>query len=390
MKTWSITRYFSTAWLALIALVGCDAGTGHIMHSVEINNAGVIEFAVPEVLRTIAAIAPDSLQPVVKVNNTPTTMEQTPSGVWTGSVNVPSSSVATIDVQWGISYGESGYLMLVQQPYTWFPGNEPTVNIGSRYNTDFDADDDGRTNLTELKQSRSPIHLLDVDISPNGAYVPGGSYVPGSESLPPSSVCGTKIPIAVKTVLPESEVPGTPANDHQAWWCAKLKNELIGGDGNVLLIDNLELTVHVVDDQLFTDNDPQDSHHDDSIEIFIDGANSKGVSYDVVDDYHFRILPLTEIGAFEMERGLVMPEHLQGRFEFLNGGYILTATIPLYQVGIKLGQAFGLNVEVIDRDTFALPGELVQRDGKFSWVGSLGKDISWRNPSAFGTAQVHD
>ena len=76
-----------------------------------------------------------------------------------------------------------------------------------------------------------------------------------------------------------------------------------------------------------------------------------------------------------------MPENLLGEVTLFDGGYELVATIPLAQVGINSNTPFGLNIEINDDDDGG------NRDYKYSWIGTPNLDISFRDPSTFGTSQ---
>ena len=88
-------------------------------------------------------------------------------------------------------------------------------------------------------------------------------------------------------------------------------------------------------------------------------------------------------GEFRVARGPASftPINLTGSFEYFNGGYILTATIPLQEVGIRKRFEFGINVEVNDDDDGG------NRDAKHAWVAAEGVDDAWNN-TRFGTGHI--
>lgn len=364
----------SIAVLSLgLLLVACDSGSKP--EPVVINSASLTEIKLPEVLRTVSALDPGELQLSVRVNDQATDLAQTEEDLWTGSVNVPGNQTSSVVVEWGTSYGSTSYLKLAeQQKFIYVAQEARSVTFDNSYNTNFDTDNDSRSNLAELEQGRSPVNSLDVFIEAEGSFVSGGI-----ENVP-SSECGSQIPIVVKTRVP---MPGASL-DHQAWWCAKLKTELTDADGNVLPLQNIEITVNVKDTQLFDDSGALRRYEDDSVEIFIDGNNNKGGTYDGVNDFQFRFAPTSVGDEILLAKGPANYQrvNLSGSIEYITGGYVLTAIIPLDEVGITNAQPFGLNIGVNDDD------DGLGRDGKFSWIGTEGSDVSFRNPSAFGTAQV--
>lgn len=351
-------------------LAACNADT----EVVQVSAASMTEIELPEVLRTVSGIDTAALQLQVSVNNVATELQRSEDDIWRGSVDVPINQSLRVAVEWGTEYGNSGYLRLAQQQQFQFVGSEETTIVFENgYTTNFDDDNDTRTNLAELLQNRSPVDRKDVFIGANGAFAEGLTY-------PSSGVCGHKIPVSVITFGAEAD----PGQD--TWWCAKLQSSLIDPDGNVQNIENLQITVNVEDEILFTDggsvSDDQ-FHHDDSIEIYIDGDNNKRGPYDGVNDFQFRFIPIGD-GEFTVARGpgSFTPTNLNGSFEYFNGGYVLTATIPLQEVGIRKGLEFGINVEVNDDDDGG------DRDTKYAWVAAEGVDNSWSNTQLFGTSQV--
>lgn len=296
-------------------LTACDAGTD----AVHVSTTSMTEMALPDVLRTVAAIDPSGLQLQVTVDDVPTTLVSDENNIWRGSVQVPMNQTSRVTVEWGTDYGNSGYLKLAEQRRFVFVGDtERSIVFNNDYDVNFDTDRDTRNNLSEIEQNRSPVSLHDVYISETGTSAEGISY-------PQSGICGQKIPVGVLTVGEDT--------DHEAWWCATLHSTLIDLDGNEQDIDNLRLTVRVEDQVLFNDGSvfsESQSYHDDSIEIYIDGDNNKRGEYDGINDFQFRFAPIGD-GIFDTARGpdAYSPPNLNGSFEYLNSGYILTATIRL-------------------------------------------------------------
>ncbi len=349
-----------------MVVAACDSDTD----VTQISTDSVTAVTLPQSLRTAFALDPDALQLQVTVNDEATILRADEDLIWRGVVDVPRNQSSRVVVEWGTDYGTSGYVKLAEQQRFVFVGNdETTLAFDNSYITDFDNDRDTRSNLSEIEQNRSPVNNLDVTINTDGTFATGGI------NFPPSAECGQQIPIAVLNSGVDS--------DHQGWWCATLESDLIDADGNPQQIPNLKIIVSVEDQQLFTDNTSADnlSHQDDSIEIFIDGDDNKRGTYDGINDFQFRFTPLGT-GLFSMERGPFTPANLNASVEYRNGGYTLTAIIPLREVGIQNRFPFGLNIEVNDDDDGG------DRDAKYAWIADEGVDISWFNPGAFGTTQV--
>lgn len=355
----------------LSLLFACDAGTEN---TTQINTDSITEIALPEILRTVSSLDLSDLQLQVTVNDTETVLTRDEDDMWHGSVGVPANQLSTVAVEWSFDYGTFGFITLAEQTTDVFVrSSESTVTFAGNYDVDFDRDLDGRNNLDELRQNRSPVNRLDVFVNSDGTFDTNGVVYPFSD------VCGSQIPIDTLTF---GEV-----TEFSAWWCATLEQELTDVDGNVQQIQNLRVTVNVNDEQLFTDSGTEAgnvSFQDDSIEIFIDGDNNKRGRYDGVNDFQFRFGPLGD-GVFETALGPAgfSSLNLNGTFEYFTGGYILTATIPLNDVGIRNNREFGITVEVNDDDDGG------DRDGKYAWVFETeGRDVSFFNTEAFGSSQI--
>jgi len=342
----------------MCSVAACDSGTG----TTQISTGSVTEISLPETLRTAFALDPSELQLQVTVNDQATVLQPDADSIWRGVVDVPMNQSLRVAVEWGTDYGTSGYVKLAEQQRFVFVGaDEASVLFDDTYDTAFDHDRDTLNNLSEIQQSRSPVDRLDVTINTDGTFATGGI------SFPSSGQCGQQIPIAVRTTIGAD-------SDHEGWWCATVEQELLDADGNPQQIENLKIVVSVEDLQLYTDNSTADnlSHHDDSIEIFIDGDGNRSGSYDGINDFQFRFT----------QRGPYSPANMSGSIEYRTGGYTLTAVIPLQEVGIQNGFPFGLNVSVNDDDDGG------NRDTKYDWIADEEEDISWFNTRGFGTSQV--
>ncbi|OED43081.1 hypothetical protein AB833_04675 [Chromatiales bacterium (ex Bugula neritina AB1)] len=357
------------ASLAIITLQGCGGAD-----TAMVDATGQTEITTPALLRTVAALDGDNLTLDVAVNDQVTVLTQTEPNLWTGTVNVPANRSSDVVVSWGQNYGTFGYLPLARQQKSVVVGADPGVVVFENgYNTAFDFDNDGMSNLVELEEGRSPVSFLDVTINVDGAF-------PTGLSLPGSNVCGARMPIAVVVEQLVTDAVVTP-DDNIAWWCGLYLPESRNVLNEVTRLESIVLIVKVTDDILFVDSPTGQEYRDDSVEVFIDGDNSKRSSYDGANDFHFRFLPEGTGGVF-LTRGPYLPENLTASVDYFTGGYQLTVTIPVQEVGIDNGQPFGLNIEVNDDDDGG------GRDAKYSWVAAEGRDISWRNPSAFGTSQI--
>jgi len=157
-------------------------------------------------------------------------------------------------------------------------------------------------------------------------------------------------------------------------------------------------------------NEARKPWKDDSVEIFIDGNNSRLTEYDGVDDFHITInllspsgtanasyiadpkirqsdvsatLPSDLIFAAGPEKGPTDPSSAQrGRKD------IYEIRIKLSELNIEVGAPFGIEVQINDDDDGG------NRDAKWGWYHPSGdtsdNDYTWQNPSFMGTAVLID
>lgn len=154
-----------------------------------------------------------------------------------------------------------------------------------------------------------------------------------------------------------------------------------------LIMHDMEyLYIHVLPrnegGQVYLDsNEPSE---DDSIEIFIDGNNSKGTSYDGVDDFHTIIAYLDS--SRTPEAGPNSAPGLQIEFDTdednrpeVGAWVVYEVKINLESAGITIGKPFGLEVQLNEDDN----GGPV--DATFGWSEPFASNVADSNPSVFGT-----
>ena len=143
---------------------------------------------------------------------------------------------------------------------------------------------------------------------------------------------------------------------------------------------NLYILVDVRDQTLVKDSATW--YQDDVVEIYLDGDNSRGGSYDGVNDYELGFRwndPVIVRGA----NSAPVPAGAQFSMVATADGYRLEVALPVSQVGMNPvnGYAFGLDVHVIDDDDGG------DRDGKLAWTAT--SDNSWQFPDVFGPATLN-
>lgn len=146
---------------------------------------------------------------------------------------------------------------------------------------------------------------------------------------------------------------------------------------------NLYLRVRVTNDNfsaiIFDSEMPW---HDDSVELYIDGDNSKGESYDGIND--FQVFVSADNSILPYIAGTSAPG--LRIFHRSSGGhhYDIEVAINLESAGIVIGKPFGFDVHINEDDNGG------DRDAKWGWFEKTGFDRSWFQPSRFGTLLLAD
>lgn len=369
----------SISLLALAMLASCVSEDKAIV----VNTGLDTVFSLPVQLRDIAAVNAEDLTLDVRVNEQLVELPRTGTApdLWSGIVNVPANRTSIVNVSWSQTYATRDViydLTLAEQQKVITVNSEPKsveFLLGGYNTNNHDQDDDGLSNLAEIEQSRSPVDRVDAYIGPDGAYPTGLAH-------PFSSECGTQLPSAVRIQYAGASTDSDPPEDLTAWWCATLVPEQTDAAGNIIPVESIKIIVNVLDDIFpITDSAIGRKYDDDSIEIFIDGNNSKGTNYDGTDDYQLIFLADGDNSA-PLVKGPGVVTNLLSDMQLTTSGYKLTVYLPRAEVGIQNGQPFGINVEVNDDDDGGA------RDAKYSWIGKKDFDRSWIQPRAFGTSQI--
>lgn len=369
----------SVSVVAALLLTACGGEDEVIV----LNSGTDTVFSLPAQLRDVAAVNSEDLILEVRVNEQPVQIPKTGSDpdVWSGVVNVPAGQTSQVSVSWSQLYttnSQSYDLTLAQQQKVIAVGTEAQsvdFRIGGYNTISHDQDDDGLSNLAEINESRSPLDRVDAYMEETGTF-------PTGLPQPFSSECGTRLPVGVRVQYAGDAADVIEPENLSAWWCALYVEQQTDAAGNTTPIEGLQIIVNVVDDIFpITDSAIGRKYDDDSIEIFIDGNNSKGTNYDGTDDYQFVFLADGD-NSVPLAKGPGTPANLTSDIQLTASGYKLTVFIPRVEVGIQHGQPFGINVEVNDDDDGGL------RDSKHTWIGKNGLDRSWTQPRAFGTSQI--
>ena len=122
---------------------------------------------------------------------------------------------------------------------------------------------------------------------------------------------------------------------------------------------------------------------DDGVEIYIDGDNSGGNSYDGQNDYLIAVRPGSST-LYVSGTSVPPPSSMQVGQSLTDGGYRVEIKIPLSEMGYRTSNRgrFGFDVHINDDDNGG------GRDGKIGWYATV--DDSWQRPGNFGPALLMD
>jgi oligosaccharide reducing-end xylanase len=155
-------------------------------------------------------------------------------------------------------------------------------------------------------------------------------------------------------------------------------NDLEGRFAVVWDASALYILAIVSDDQVVSDSTYP--WEDDCVELFIDGNQSRGTSYDANDvQYVFRV---GAQDAREVSKGKIAG--VTYAVKATAQGYVAEIRVPFSAIGVQgfNGKRIGIDVHVDDDDDGG------SRDAKLSWWGTA--DNAWRDPSALGRAYLLD
>jgi len=152
--------------------------------------------------------------------------------------------------------------------------------------------------------------------------------------------------------------------------------------------DGVNLYIHVkssfdYNGRIFTDSDPSQPWHDDSLELYLDGDNSKMQDYDGIDDFQM-LMSASGVsdqpymsGSSASDLGVF---YKTAETNTRAGHTLYEIAINLESAGIQIGKPFGFDIHINEDDNGG------DRDAKYGWFEKTGNDRSWMHPKYFGTA----
>ena len=300
-----------------------------------------------------------------------------------------ADSTANIEVEVkSIEY--SGLILATaQRAITVSQGGENmlTINAGD-FDTSMDADNDGDTNLRELVRGRNPTQLADFSV-PRVATPPliDGRF---SDAVW-RGILGQPDGLLINRLITADETGFETQDGLRSDWKAVADAEY------------LYIAIRILDSSTWFDSGVE-WWKDDGVELFFDGDNSKLPDYDGINDFHMNFRA-EDVSVIKGARSVALPENMlfelstDGFDSDISGGifpsdinqdgqtdigFNLEISIPLAEIDVELNQPFGINVHFNDDDNGG------ERDAKFVWIGELGLDRDYLDPSSMGTALIRD
>jgi len=318
---------------------------------------------VPKNIRRIAALDNNRLEIQVSVNgNQARTLPVTQTDdVITTTVNTPADQSNEITIAW-FAIVDSQRVILAD--FTDNVAAGTTVMNVTSYNDNgerFDADGDGRSNLSEALDNRKLLSQFDMKVPRTNAL----------ESSPIEYITDDGI---------DSEFSGDAVE--------------VDDDSSFRLRHNgTELTVYLCgnDQTLFGDNSADDGDgrywHDDTVFIYLDGSDNTvnpDAGYDQVDDFQFAFVRSTGEKFRSKGPDGVCPNADCVVHRFYQSSseceYELDVVLPLNEFNMALDAPIGFDIEIVDDDN----GDL--REGSSAWIGF--NDRSDQHPATFGTIRL--
>ena len=356
-----------------------------------------VVMAMPESFAGLRAVVLENVFAVLSVNNQPPVVFNQSTQVST-NFQVNRGETFTATIRWFETLPGSTDLLLasytIQQEVT-DSIDLPRVDAAD-YQTEgviFDRDNDGFYNLEERRADSDPLDDNSVPdttpdvrigpINPDDAPIIDGLYDPiyttGAQF---SDVDGNLLDIN-HLMIDQGAI--RPDLDTEFRWFAMHDNTYLY---IFVLGEDVELATPI--------RDSADIFQDDSIDIFIDGNNSKGSSYDGIDDRHLLIPLIANPGDTATSNTTVftagpnsasLPDFDFATCVCLGGQNTWEVRLPLAGFGLSRDQPFGIEVQLNeDNDGGA-------RDAKWGWYHpsrlTVDVDNTFRIPSFMGTAVLN-
>lgn len=327
------------------------------------------------------------------------------SSPWIGQVFVPEGSSPTVSVTWvetqvpdlPTEYNGELPLAIVTASVDNIVLNESLVISTDQYDTapdgednslqQLDVDADGFSNIVERQAGSRAGDLQDI---PSNVLVLYNEQAPIIDGLY-DSLWNTAqfrnqqdVELGINNVLVDEGVVDLSMSREFKW--ASMH------DGTYLY---LLVLAESGDDQTPTGDSEVLIYNDDSVDIYWDGNNSKGASYDGVDDFHIIVGLLAGEGGANSTSDTQTRIQIGDRSAPIDLAAVQFAVclcdgaqqayefrFDLEELKIPVDSTFGFEVN-INNDA---DGEV--RDAKWAWFNDTGIDDTWRFPLRMGNVRL--
>ncbi|MEE9335275.1 MAG: sugar-binding protein [Granulosicoccaceae bacterium] len=390
--------------VALLSLVACDNNEPTIDFVVG-TDASTVSLQPPSQLMT-KAVVQQALSPSVMVNGEPVVMSQedAPSLKWTGTTTVPPGTDTTLTILWNEAFGpiELPLASVTRELGVINSNSAATVGSGQYIFDIHDNDSDGFSNLDERINDTDPLDEFEPGAQSATVFINqiDPSIAPLIDGLWETNNWPTaqfqdrnRVRLYVNNLM--VDIGATQIDQEPSYrWGA--------------MHDGINLYLMIFTESVRVGQTPTSdsvmAYRDDAIDVFIDGDNSKTSSYDGINDHHM-IIPIfekdTEIPSNSRsldrrdvngDNALPFPAGVEYAACRCNdssiGEYTLEMKIPLAEVGITVGQPFGIEIQYNDDKDGG------DRDAKWGWFHPSKTptgptvDFTWQNPQFMGTAEL--
>ena len=352
----------ATVGFCMVCLAACDSQPGDVQ--LEDN---VLTAPLPEQIRQVARLGTVPLEVRINVNDTliqqiPVSSENAENIV--REIDVPADQANNITVEW-LAIENGTRVLLADNTFRTQPNQESA--IVSIYNDEgdrFDFDGDERFNLDEVRENRNILGPYDLEVPFQTNFVAAREELIPGENDRDTSFVGSN---------GDTTREETNTDDNTTF---------------SLRHDGTNLVLYVCgQDEVLVGDTPSSSEtywHDDTVFLYVDGADSDSTTYDNLDDFQFAFVRSTQ--EMIVSKGGNNPFCPQGSCVFhrfvdpssnTQCVYELNVSVPFEDLNITLGEAVGFDLEITDDDD----GQL--REGSSGFVGFI--DDSSIDPSTFGT-----
>lgn len=355
-----------------------------------------VSIPMPEPFVGLRAVVLDNVFAALTINNDPPVIFNQSTPVTT-SFQIEQGENFTATIRWFETLPGSASLLLASYTLREEVNDPVSFAIDSAdYETEgfsFDRDNDGFFNLEERRSGSDPLDRNSVpettpDVRIGAIRAEDAPIIDGlydtiyTEGARFSDVNGELLNI--DNLMIDQGAIREDMNTEFRWFA---------------MHDNTYLYIFVLGEDVATATPIRDSEQifqDDSIDIFIDADNSKGNSYDGINDRHLIIPLISAPGDVSTSNSTVFAAGPNSAslpaFEFATcvcrgGQNTWEVKLPLAEFGLVRDRPFGLDVQLNeDNDGNA-------RDAKWAWFHpsrlSIDVDNTFRIPSFMGTAVIN-